>query len=350
MRVFLFSRPVNWPITGINNIRLITLMQLTADEIIDRRRLRRKVSFWRIMAFVILALMLVALAFASGISSKFTKGNTNHIARVSIEGVITNDKPMLDLLKSLEENKNVEAVILNISSPGGSTVGGEAMYEAVRAINGTKPVVTSVGTLATSAGYMIASGTDHIVARRSSIVGSIGVLFQYADVSQLLDKVGVKVDTVKSAPLKAEPSPFAPASEEAIAMIDRLVMDSYNWFVDLVSKSRGMDRAEVLKLADGSIFTGAQSLENGLIDAIGGESVAREWLYSEKKLDRDIEIIDYAPVRPEDRIFGRASIWTAFARIFGIEIDESSASAIEKSLKERLFLDGLVSIWHAPVR
>ena len=325
-------------------------MQLTADEIIDRRRLRRKVSFWRIAAFVILALMLLALAYASGAGSYLSKGNTKHIARVSIEGVITNDQLMLDLLEKLEDDENVEAVILNISSPGGSTVGGEAMYEAVRSLNKQKPVVTSVGTLATSAGYMIASGTDHIVARRSSIVGSIGVLFQYADVSQLLDKIGVKVEAVKSAPLKAEPSPFTPASEEAIAMIDRLVQDSYNWFVDLVSKRRSIGRNEVLKLADGSIFTGAQGLKNGLIDAIGGEDIAQEWLYKEKELSRDLKIIDHAPRRPQDSIFGRASIITTIAKSFGIIIDESSASAVEKSIKERLFLDGLVSIWHAPIR
>lgn len=320
-------------------------MSINADEIIDRRRLRKKVSFWRIATFIVLGLALLSMIGFGLNKAGLSSASTDHIARVTITGVITNDEPMLKLLKELEEDEKVKAVILNISSPGGSTVGGEAIYEAVRELATKKPVTTHVGTLAASAGYMIAVGSDHIVARRSSIVGSIGVLFQYADASELLDKVGVKVKTVKSSPLKAEPNPFNPASPEAVAMIDRLIQDTYKWFVGIVAERRDMKQFEVLRLADGSIFTGSQSLENGLIDAIGGEDVAIKWLNDEKDISKDLKVIERKPKRPTDSIFGNPAAIATIARLFGIDIGNSEAKALEDALRERLPLDGLVSIW-----
>lgn len=320
-------------------------MPITADEIIDRRRLRKKLSFWRIATFLVLAAAMISLIFYSGKDTFLSGKNSDHIARVNIEGVITNDKPMLDLLKKLEDDDKVAGVILKISSPGGSTIGGEAAFEAIRSLAEKKPVVSSIGTLAASAGYMVASASDHIVARRSSIVGSIGVLFQYADASELLKKIGVKVNAVKSSPLKAEPSPFSPASEEAVAMIDRMVQDSYQWFVGLVVERRSISRAKVLTLADGSIFTGAQSLENGLIDEIGGEDKAVDWLKKQRGLDENLKIIDRKPKRPGDSLFGNPAAVQRLAAYFGIELKSNEAKAIEKTLRQRLLLDGLVSIW-----
>ena len=320
-------------------------MSVDVDAIIDRRRLRRKVSFWRVATLLVLVGLLISLAFLSGFGDQYSQRNSSHIARVEIEGFISNDQPMIDLLKSLEENEKIEGVILKISSPGGSTVGGEALYEATRSLAEKKPVVATVGTLAASAGYMIASATDHIVARRSSIVGSIGVLFQYADASQLMDKIGVKVDTVKSSPLKAEPSPFHPASDEAIAMIDRLIQDSYEWFVALVAERRNLTPLKARQLADGSIFTGSQGLENGLVDAVGGEHVAISWMSEEHGVADDLDVLDWKPKRPREGLFDNPAALTVLARIFGIQLDDSSGGELEKLLRERLLLDGLVSIW-----
>jgi protease-4 len=219
------------------------------------------------------------------------------------------------------------------------------MYEAVRELSETKPVTTSVGTLAASAGYMIASASDHIVAHRSSIVGSIGVLFQYADASELLGKIGVQVNSVKSSPLKAEPNPFNPASEEAVAMIDRVIQDTYKWFVDIVTERRDMPRSQVVALADGSIFTGSQGLENGLVDAIGGEDAARKWLVEEKDISDDLKVLDYKPKRPGDGLFENPAGLVKIARLFGINLSNSDYEEIESIIRERLLLDGLVSIW-----
>lgn len=317
----------------------------TADEIIDRRQLRKKVSFWRIMTLVILALALLGMTLFAARNAIFSAAKDDHIASIKITGVITNDEPMLKLLKNVRENDRIKAVILNISSPGGSTVGGEATYNAVRELAEKKPTATQVGTLAASAGYMIASATDHIVAHRSSIVGSIGVLFQYADASELLGKIGVDVNTVKSSPLKAEPSPFNPASDEAVAMIDRLIQDSYQWFVDLVAERRGMDAVQLQKVSDGSIFTGGQGLENGLIDAVGGQEKVLEWLRKNRDIAEDLKVVEYEPNRPGDSIFANPAAIVKIARLVGIELKSSEVSEMERQIRNRLLLDGLVSIW-----
>ena len=322
---------------------------LSADEIVDRRRMKRRITFWRIAALLLLAAAIAAMLWALGAFEGLRKQNSDHIARVNISGVITNDKPMLDLLEDLKEKDQVKAVILDISSPGGSTVGGEAIYEAVRALAEEKPVATSVGTLAASAGYMIASASDHIVARRSSIVGSIGVIFQYGQVSELLDKIGVEVNEIKSSPLKAEPSPFKPTSPEARAMIDRIVQDSYQWFVDLVADRRGFTPLKARQLADGSIFTGAQGLENGLIDEIGDEETAKAWLVAEKGLSEDLEIYTWKPERdgdfyPSNPAGKAASALRWLAVQLGLAAPAAPLQELYEVLPERLFLDGLVSM------
>ena len=325
---------------------------LSVDALIDRRNMKRRVTFWRIAALVLLALAVLFGLSAGGAFDGLGKKNTDHIARVSISGVITNDKPMLDLLKDIKEADKVMGVILDISSPGGSTVGGEALYEAVLDLASEKPVVTSVGTLAASAGYMIAAASDHIVARRSSIVGSIGVIFQYGQVSDLLDKIGVEVNEIKSAPLKAEPSPFHGTTPEARAMIDRLVQDTYQWFVGIVAERRGFTPLKARQLADGSVFSGAQGLENGLIDAIGDQDTAKAWLVAEKGLSEDLKIETWRPERDDNSLLANPVGGTAIgwlARQIGIVPAGDAIDAMKHILPERLFLDGLVSIMHIDV-
>ena len=216
----------------------------------------------------------------------------DHIAKVRIEGTITEDEELIERLEKIRKSSAVKGVILSIDSPGGTTAGGESIFDEVRLLAAEKPVVAQVGTLAASAGYMIASATDHIVARKSSIVGSIGVLIQFPDVTGLMDKIGVKLEEVKSAPLKAEPSPFNPTTEEERAMVRKLILDSYDWFVGIVDERRPLNHAEVMALADGSIFTGRQALANKLIDALGGEREAVGWLAT-KGVDPDLKVIEW---------------------------------------------------------
>ncbi len=302
-----------------------------ADDIIDRRRLRRKLTFWRVAALAVAAL---AIAGAASFAMRDSLSIADQIARVRIEGTITENEELLKRLKRIGEAAHVKGVIVTVDSPGGTTAGGEAIYEAVRRLAGEKPVVAQVGTLAASAGYMIASAADHIVARQSSIVGSIGVLVQFPDVTGLMDMVGVKVEGVKSSPLKAEPSPFTPTTEEERAMLRALVMDSYDWFVGLVEERRPLSRAEALAVADGSIFTGRQALELKLVDSLGGEEKAVEWLAS-KGVDEKLDVIEWKP----ERRGGLLSPLSAMSVI-------SALTGLDRAGTDRLFLDGLVSVWH----
>lgn len=316
-------------------------MTTRADDIIDRRRLRRKLTFWRAAALLVLvaAAGLAFARFGGGLGG----AEADHIARIRIEGTITENEELLKRLKDITESERVKGVILTVDSPGGTTAGGEALYEAVRKMAEAKPTVAQVGTLAASAGYMIASAADHIVARQSSIVGSIGVLFQYPDVTGLMEKIGVKLEGVKSSPLKAEPSPFTPTTEEERAMIRSLVMDSYDWFVGLVDERRPLSREEVLAVADGSIFTGRQALARKLVDELGGEEAARAWLAG-RGVPAGLEVVEWKERRSgRDWLLGAAA-GEIVARWLGLP--RGSGDLVAELGADRIFLDGLVSVWH----
>ncbi|MBP0649880.1 S49 family peptidase, partial [Mycobacterium tuberculosis] len=131
----------------------------------------------------------------------------DRIARVSISGFIGTDPKYVKLFEDLGKDDHVKGVVVQIDTPGGSTAGGEAIYDALRDLSAKKPTTARIEALGTSAGYLIAIGADHVVARRNSLTGSIGVIVQWPDASRLLDTVGVKYEDVKSSPMKAEPSP-----------------------------------------------------------------------------------------------------------------------------------------------
>ncbi|UCI21033.1 signal peptide peptidase SppA [Mesorhizobium sp. B2-1-8] len=317
-------------------------MALRADDLIDRRRLRRKLTFWRVAAFGIVALGVIALS-AWFYGDDFGGSAVDHIAKVRIEGTITEDDELIKRLETIRLSPKVKGVILVVDSPGGTTVGGESIYEEVRKLAADKPVVAEVGTLAASAGYMIASAADHIVARKTSIVGSIGVLIQYPDVSGLMDKLGVKLEEVKSSPLKASPSPFKPTNDDERAMVRKLILDSYDWFVGIVAERRKMTHEQALALADGSIFTGRQGVANGLIDAVGGESVAIDWLAT-KGVDAKLKVVEWKDTeRRGGFLFSKAMAHTIAG---ALGLPDSGGDVIHELGADRLFLDGLVSVWH----
>lgn len=317
-------------------------MALRADDLIDRRRLRRKLTFWRVAAIAILALGLVAIA-SWFYGDEFNGATVDHIAKVRIEGTITEDDELIKRLESIRKSDKVKGVILAIDSPGGTTVGGETIYEEVRKLAADKPVVAEVGTLAASAGYMIASAADHIVAHKSSIVGSIGVLIQYPDVSGMMDKLGIKLEEVKSSPLKAAPSPFKPTNDDERAMVRKLILDSYDWFVGIVAERRKMTHEQALALADGSIFTGRQGVANGLIDGVGGETEAIDWLAT-KGVDAKLKVVEWKNTEKRGGyLFSRTMLRTITS---ALGLPDYSGDVMHELGADRLFLDGLVSVWH----
>lgn len=323
-------------------------MTLDADRIVDRRRLRRKLSFWRVIAFLaILAAIVGGYGFFVGRDS-IPELARPQIARVTVSGFIGEDRDRDLLLERLAKNDTIKGVIVSIDSTGGGTAGGEALYEGLRRLAEAKPTVASLGTVAASAAYMAAIGTDHIVSRRSTITGSIGVLFQYPEVSELMQKLGVKLEEVKSAPLKAEPSPFKPASDEAKAVVAGVVNDTFQWFVDIVAERRGLDRAAALRLADGRIFTGRQALTAKLVDEIGGEKEAIAWL-AERGVDPELPVRDWRPGRTEGFFpyADAAVLW--FAERIGLAPEFLRGGLLDRFLPESLKLDGLVSVWQGRV-
>ena len=316
-------------------------MTMRADDLIDRRRLRRKLTFWRVATLGVAALALAA-ASAWMFGGEFAGAASDHIAKVRIEGTITEDEELLERLEKIRKSASVKGVILAIDSPGGTTAGGEAIFEGVRRLAAEKPVVAQVGTLAASAGYMIASASDHIVARQSSIVGSIGVLVQFPDVTGLMDKLGIKLEEVKSSPLKAEPSPFNVTTDPERAMLRAMIMDSYDWFIGLVVERRPLSRSEVVALADGSIFTGRQALQKKLVDELGGESEAIGWL-STKGVDGKLKVIEWEAKDGGSFLFSQA---LAKAAVQLLGLPDSGGALLKELGAERLFLDGLLSVWH----
>ncbi len=303
-------------------------MASRADDLIDRRRLRRKLTFWRVAAIGLVAFGLAILA------SWFYGGELgeagDHIAKVRIEGTITEDDELVERLEKIRKAPHVKGVILAIDSPGGTTAGGEMIFDEIRKLAAEKPVTAQVGTLAASAGYMIASAADHIVARKSSIVGSIGVLVQFPDVTGLMDKLGIKLEEVKSSPLKAEPSPFNPTTEEERTMVRKLILDSYDWFVGIVAERRSMTRPQVLALA------------NKLVDAVGGEDEAVAWLAT-KGVDAKLKVVEWKNTGRSGFLFSRA-MTRMLSRALGVP--DASSDLLRQLGADRLFLDGLVSVWH----
>lgn len=312
-------------------------MATEAELIIDRRRLKRRLTFWRVASVLLFIGALLALASASG-GFDLDK-RSDHIARVWVTGLITGDQPTLDLLADIAKADHVKGLIIRIDSPGGTTAGSEAIYEAIRKIAKDKPVAAVMDTVAASGGYITAIAADHIVARGNTITGSIGVIFQWAEVSKLLETIGVQMQEIKSGDLKAEPSPFKPLSEKAREVSNQMVQDSFAWFTGLVAERRNLPLDKVKILSDGRVYTGRQAVAEKLVDELGGEDKAIDWIKKEKKLSDTITVKDWKLPAEDKGLFGLGlKITSGALKALGLP-DLAQQAQLQK-------LDGLVSVWH----
>jgi protease IV len=317
-------------------------MSLETDLLVDRRRLRSRITFWRFLAFAaaVLALFGLGIAFAGKDSLGFA---SQHVARVSISGLITGSKETLKLLDDVSTEKSVAGVVLSIDSGGGTVTGSEALFVAIRKLAAKKPVVAVVDNVAASGAYIAAIGTDHIVSRGSSVVGSIGVIAQYPNLVKLLDTLGIKVESVRSSPIKAMPSGIEATPPEAIAALQATVMDSYAWFKDLVKERRKLSDAELAVISDGRVFTGRQALPLKLVDEIGGEREGIAWLESSKGVAKDLPVRDWKPQRNVPG-FPLSGALAGLAEVLGLG---QVAQALRQPAHqiEAATLDGLLTIW-----
>jgi protease-4 len=299
-------------------------MSIDADWLVDRRRLKRRLMWWRVVAVIG---VVVAVVAAFGRFGGFVE--RAHVARIDIDGLIADDTERDEALSDIAENRAAKALIVRINSPGGTVVGGEALYRRLRQVGEKKPVVAVMGELATSAAYMTAMGSDYIFAHDGTLTGSIGVILQTADLTGLLEKLGIKPETVKSSPLKAQPNPLEPFTAEAREATRKVIGSVYEMFVSMVEERRNLSRERVKAVADGSVFTGRQAKANGLVDALGGEREARAWLEQTHGIPQSLPARDVELRGPAE------------------EIQDLLGGLVGKALfSERLTLDGVVSVWH----
>jgi len=304
-------------------------MSLDADAIVDRRRLKRQLIAWRLTAVAAFgALAYAGIVSYTDLTAPGLAGSKDHVASMEVDGLILDNLDRLEALDDVARSDATKALIVRIDSPGGTAVGGETLYYALRNVASNKPVVALIRTMGTSGGYMTALGADRIYARENSLTGSIGVVLQTAEMSGLLEKIGVTAETLTSGALKGQPSATEPMTAQAREATQNLINDTHAWFIKLVTERRRLSDEEVQLAADGRLFTGRQALEARLIDEVGGVAEARRWLKANHGISGNLPMFDVdIKVRREGLL----------SRLL--------SSSGKTLLSERLTLDGLLTLW-----
>jgi protease-4 len=280
---------------------------MQSEYFVERKKLKQQLINWKICCVILIA---AAIALSKTI---FT--NKDHIAilqtsstigSIYINGIITEDKKRSEKLEKIYKNDDIKALIVHINSPGGTTGGSEGLYAALRKISAKKPVVAVMHTLAASGGYMAAIAADHVVAHNMTITGSIGVLWQNAEILGLAEKLGITFNNFKSGPLKAAPNMTEKVTPEVEEAVMSSIKDSYDYFISLVSERRKMPKDRVMQISDGRIYTGRQAYELKLIDQLGTGDDALKWLHEERKIDPTLKVveIDMKSKTLMQRVFG----------------------------------------------
>ncbi len=302
-------------------------MSIETDLLLDRRRLKRRLVGWRVLAIVaVLGCALLAVLHGR------TPTIGSYVSRLDVSGIITDQRQLTEAIRALAKEGSVKALIVRIDSPGGSVAGGEALHDAIAEVAAKKPVVAVMGGTAASAGFMIAMPAERVFARNSTITGSIGVILETGEASGLLAKLGVTAEAITSGPLKDQPSFTRPLTPQGRDVLHGLVMDMYDQFVGMVADGRHMSPEQVRALADGRAYSGRQALKLGLVDQIGGEPEARAWLAAEKKVSADLPVRDV-----------RVGGWAA--RTFGGDTDGLFQGLFKTVLTQGLRLDGAWAVW-----
>jgi protease-4 len=303
-------------------------MSLETDLLLDRRRLKRRLVFWRVFSVA-----AVVVAVLVGLRGAGLAPSGAHITRVTVKGLITEDRKVTEAIDALADNNQVKALIVSIDSPGGSVSGGESLHDAIGRVAAKKPVVVTMGGLAASAGYMVALPAQRIFAREATLTGSIGVLLETGEVSGLLGKIGISALVVRSGPLKDEPSLVRPTSPEGKEVLQGLVNDMYDQFLEMVVAGRHLDIEKVRSMADGRAYTGRQALRLGLVDAIGGEREAKDWLTSAKGVPAGLPVEDIS-----DSGFASRALSSHLAPML--------QDVWKMLISQSVSLDGAWAVWH----
>ena len=249
--------------------------------------LKRKSLINKSFILILLSLLLVITFNESYKQSPF-------IAKLSLEGMINNESNFIEQIKQLEHKENLKAILILVNSPGGTFVSSKEIYDSLKLFDETIPIAVYMKEVATSGAYLVSLGADKIFANTGTITGSVGVILQTADITKLLDKIGVNPLVIKSGDLKAVPNLVEKTNEVQLEYIKDIVLLMQEDFIKIVNLERKISRKNQEKVSDGRIFTSKQAKQIKLIDEVGNEKDALNWLKKKANLDDKIKIIDYA--------------------------------------------------------
>ncbi|AZL15829.1 signal peptide peptidase SppA [Rickettsiales endosymbiont of Stachyamoeba lipophora] len=267
------------------------------DLLEDNLALRRKI----LAAKIIIVLLFITLLLSPLGNQKTMKPKfVNYIARLKIEDEIVYDHERINRLAQITEDKQIKAVILHINSPGGTIGGSEAYYRVLKKIAATKPLIIVMNEVAASGGYLIALAGERIYALETTYTGSIGVRTEAIEVTELAAKLGIKLHSFKTSELKAAPNPFEKVSQRVAENVQYNLEEGQRFFVKLVQENRKLTSTQLAKATNGSVFMGSQALRLGLIDEIGDEETALQFLKTTHKLDYNT--LDYQIEVPKHEI------------------------------------------------
>lgn len=278
-------------------------MNLSPDYLIERKRNKTQLAKWKIFSLLLIIALVVFVGknYSSDLNIASTSlQGAEVVGRIKINDIISDDLERIKNIEKIADNKKIKALIVHVNSPGGSVVGSEMLYNSISKLSKTMPIAVVMGSVAASGGYMAALGGDYIIAHNGTITGSIGVLMQSAEITELAEFVGVKFTNFKSDELKANPSFTEKLTPEAYQATMDSIYEVYDYFIELVAARRNLDIEYVKKLADGRIYSGRQALDLKLVDAIGNEDTARNWLEKEKEISKDLAIQDIK-LRPHEK-------------------------------------------------
>ena len=246
----------------------------------------RKQSIVKRLLIIVIVILLIVTA-----SLQFQQ-KENFIAKITVEGIIKDRNDILEQLKDLDNDQNVKGLITIINSPGGTYVGSKEIHESIKKLSKKIPTVAYMREMATSGGYLVSLSSDRIFGNEGTITGSIGVILQTADISQLLGKLGINPVIIKSGDLKAVPNPVEEIDEKKLNYLKDIIKKMQTEFLNLVKKSRDISSSTLSLVSDGRIVTGKQAKDLKLIDAVGTENDALSWLKKEAGLDDGVRVKD----------------------------------------------------------
>ncbi len=290
------------------------------SDLLDQFYIKRKNFITRLFLLTLFIILLITALIK-------IQARNDFIAKISVEGVIQDRSDLVGKINDLVNNKKVKGLITIVNSPGGTYVGSKELYDSIRKLGKKVPTVVYMREIATSGGYLVALSSDKIFGNEGTITGSVGVILQTADITKLLEKIGINPVIVKSGELKAVPNPAEKLNDEKLNYLREVIQNMQREFLELVKLNRNISKSVLEIISDGRILTGKDAKKLELIDYVGNESDAIKWLKNEAKVDDDIQIVDF-------------SIEKDLGSILGLSFFKKKFNYLEQN-----FYNGFVAIW-----